>query len=178
MDQTAFKTSHGDAILSALNNMGDNFKLQDVETRACTYRLILKIISRPDIANELEYQHGALASFMTNLMTLAGSERDPTCLHVWFEILRVFLANYQPSEDLAKNVFEQFSGYFPISLKTNPHPSGLTTDDMKEALRKCFSAHYRIAGLTIPFLLKRLNDGDGVRVNIKVSCCAFYFELP
>ncbi|CAI4213713.1 unnamed protein product [Parascedosporium putredinis] len=66
-------------------------------------------------------------------------------------------------------IFAAFSAYFPISLRTSRHPSGITPADLKVALRACFAAHDRVVPHSIPYLIQKLNQGDGVTVDVKLD---------
>jgi DNA repair/transcription protein MET18/MMS19 len=65
-------------------------------------------------------------------------------------------------------VFKAFSNYFPITLRESTTPIGITPEDLKVALRKCFSAHHRLARLAFPYLIQRLDQGDSMKVTVKV----------
>ncbi|KAF3344767.1 hypothetical protein VdG2_06953 [Verticillium dahliae VDG2] len=164
-----FQATDGDKIISSICTLKDDFKLQVSETRSVIYDLINVLISRPDVSNDLQYRYGSTSGFMTDLLQLCRNERDPKCLITWFGILKTFLADYSAANELAEEVFNVFSAYFPISLRTSQHPSGITADDLKLALRGCFAAHYRLASLTIPYLVGRLDSGDSVTVNVKLD---------
>jgi DNA repair/transcription protein MET18/MMS19 len=90
----------------------------------------------------------------------------------WFSVLRLFLTEFSPSEEVTAEIFSTFSAYFPVSLRSSNHPSGITADDLKLALRQCFAAHYRVAKHSFPFLIQKLDQGEGVSVNVKV-CSQF-----
>ncbi|EEY20010.1 conserved hypothetical protein [Verticillium alfalfae VaMs.102] len=164
-----FQATDGDKIISSICTLKDDFKLQVSETRSVIYDLINVLISRPDVSNDLQYRYGSTSGFMTDLLQLCRNERDPKCLLTWFGILKTFLADYSAANELVEEVFNVFSAYFPISLRTSQHPSGITADDLKLALRGCFAAHYRLASLTIPYLVGRLDSGDSVTVNVKLD---------
>ncbi|KAM0330038.1 hypothetical protein ACHAQA_004209 [Verticillium albo-atrum] len=164
-----FQATDGDKIISSICTLKDDFKLQLSETRSVIYDLITRLINRPDVANDLQYRHGSTAGFMTDLLQLCRNERDPKCLLTWFGILKTFIADFSPATELVEEIFNVFSAYFPISLRTSQHPSGITADDLKLALRGCFSAHYRLASLTIPYLVGRLDSGDSITVNVKLD---------
>ncbi|OLN81119.1 MMS19 nucleotide excision repair protein-like protein [Colletotrichum chlorophyti] len=165
----AFQVSKANDIIQSVCSLGDDFKNQVSETRFAVYELIDHLISSQDIANELQYQHGATAGFITDLLHLCRNERDPRCLMTWFKILKTFLSEYSPASEVVDEIFNIFSAYFPISLRTSQHPSGITADDLKLALRDCFSAHYRVASKAIPSLLGRLDQPDSITVTVKVD---------
>ncbi|KAK1982427.1 Dos2-interacting transcription regulator of RNA-Pol-II-domain-containing protein [Colletotrichum cereale] len=165
----AFQPQKGNDIIKSVCSLQDDFKAQVADTRAAVYELLSYLITNPDVANDLQYQHGTTAGFITDLLQLCRNERDPRCLMTWFNILKVFLSEYSPAPEVVDEIFSIFSAYFPISLRTSQHPSGITAEDLKLALRACFSAHHRVAGKAIPYLLGRLDQPDSVTVNVKVD---------
>ncbi|OHE93582.1 hypothetical protein CORC01_11081 [Colletotrichum orchidophilum] len=173
LDRTAgmktFQPQKGNDIIQSVCSLGDDFKVQVAETRATVYELLDHLLTNPDVANNLQYQHGTTSGFITDLLQLCRNERDPKCLMTWFKILKVFLSDYSPAPEVVDEIFSIFSAYFPISLRTSQHPSGITADDLKLGLRACFSAHHRVAGKAIPYLLGRLDQPDSVSVNVKVD---------
>ncbi|KXH67902.1 hypothetical protein CSAL01_05264 [Colletotrichum salicis] len=173
LDRTAsmktFQPQKGNDIIQSVCSLGDDFKSQVAETRGTVYELLDHLITNPDVANDLQYQHGTTSGFITDLLQLCRNERDPKCLMTWFKILKVFLSDFSPAQEVVDEIFSIFSAYFPISLRTSQHPSGITADDLKLALRACFSAHHRVASKAIPYLLGRLDQPDSVSVNVKVD---------
>ncbi|KAI0846886.1 Dos2-interacting transcription regulator of RNA-Pol-II-domain-containing protein [Daldinia vernicosa] len=180
----SFQPTLGDDIISSICKLGDDFKLQTPVTRLELYELFLGLLQDPAVANDLEYRHGNTCGFITSLLDLCRNERDPLNLMKWFEILKIFLQNFSPSEEITLEVFKTFSAYFPISLRSSATPSGITADDLKGAVRSCFAAHYRVANHTIPYLINKLDQGDAVTVAVKVDilqtldACLVQYEHP
>ncbi|XXG98674.1 hypothetical protein Hte_005003 [Hypoxylon texense] len=179
-----FEPTLGDDIITSICKLGEDFKLQTPVTRLELYELFLRLLQDPTVANDLEYRHGNTCGFMTNLLDLCKNERDPQNLMKWFEILKIFLQNFSPSEDVTTEVFKTFSAYFPISLRASATPAGITADDLKSAVRSCFAAHYRVASHSIPYLINKLDQGDAVTVAVKVDilqtldACLLQYEHP
>ncbi|RYO79040.1 hypothetical protein DL766_009474 [Monosporascus sp. MC13-8B] len=164
-----FKPPMGNHIIEGICKLGDDFKLQAPATRLEIYQLVLGLLQDPSISNDLEYRHGSTCGFMTGLLDLCRNERDPNNLMKWFDALKTFLQTFSPSTEVISEVFKTFSAYFPISLRASATPSGITADDLKGAVRACFSAHHRLAGQAIPFLIEKLDQGDAVTVAVKVD---------
>ncbi|RYP56919.1 hypothetical protein DL769_009826 [Monosporascus sp. CRB-8-3] len=164
-----FKPPMGNDIIEGVCKLGDDFKLQTPATRLEIYQLVLGLLQDPSVANDLEYRHGSTCGFMTGLLDLCRNERDPNNLIKWFGTLKTFLQTFSPSPEVTSEVFKTFSAYFPISLRASATPSGITADDLKGAVRACFSAHHRLAGQAIPFLIGKLDQGDAVTVTVKVD---------
>ncbi|KAI0111584.1 Dos2-interacting transcription regulator of RNA-Pol-II-domain-containing protein [Daldinia grandis] len=179
-----FQPTLGDDIIANVCKLGDDFKLQTPVTRLELYELFLELLQDPAVANDLEYRHGSTCGFITSLLDLCRNERDPLNLLKWFEILKIFLQNFSPSEDITLEVFKTFSAYFPISLRSSATPSGITADDLKGAVRSCFAAHHRVANHAIPYLINKLDQGDAVTVAVKVDilqtldACLVQYERP
>ncbi|KAI0136377.1 Dos2-interacting transcription regulator of RNA-Pol-II-domain-containing protein [Xylariales sp. AK1849] len=164
-----FKPSSGNDIIMNIIKLGEDFKRQTPATRLEIYELILALLLDPLVANDLSYQHGNTCGFMTALVDLCKNERDPQNLIKWFQIQRLFLQNFAPTDEVTVEVFKAFSGYFPITLRASATPSGITVEDLKRAVRSCFAAHYRIANLAVPFLINKLDQGEAVSVSVKVD---------
>ncbi|KAK9418111.1 putative Dos2-interacting transcription regulator of RNA-Pol-II-domain-containing protein [Seiridium unicorne] len=182
---TAFQPTKGNDIINSITKLGsDDFKRQTPATRLEIYHLIRRLLLDPIVANDLAYQHGNTSGFMVSLLDLCKNERDPQNLVMWFEIMKLFLQNFDPADQVVDEVFKSYSAYFPITLRASATPSGITVDDLKRSLRSCFSAHHRVARLAIPFLLNKLDQGEAVTVSVKVdilqtleACLAQYGDV-
>ncbi|EHK17051.1 uncharacterized protein TRIVIDRAFT_183390 [Trichoderma virens Gv29-8] len=162
----AFQSQSGYDIIGKVCGMKEDFQRQTAKTRLAVYELLRTLIVTPEIASNLQQRDGPSSTFMTNLLELCRNERDPDCLIVWFDILRIFLQQYEPSQEVLEAVFAAFKAYYPITLPRLSQ-SGITPEDLKSQLRKCFSSTYRLASLSLPFLIGKLDQGDGVTVNVK-----------
>lgn len=163
----AFSPQSGNEIIEKLCALKDDFPRQISKTRLEIYVLLRSLITDPAVASDLQYRHGAPAGFMNDLLQLCRNERDPDCLMVWFDTFRYFLTEYTASQEMLDQIFETFKAYFPITLPRTS-PSGITPEDLKLGLRKCFSSNYKLAQSAYPFLIGRLDQGEGVTVNVKV----------
>lgn len=168
---TSMKTFHprnGKDIIQKVCNLKDDFPRQLSETRLAVYELVQTLMVNPDVAKDLRKHDGENAAFMKDLLQLCASERDPDCLIVWFDVLRRYSSEYSPSKDTLEGVYNAFKAYFPITLPRTAQ-SGVTPEELKLQLRKCFSSTDRLASLALPFLIGKLDQGDGVTVNVKVG---------
>lgn len=164
-----FKPNMGIKILEDVCKIKEDFRLQTAATRLEVYELFLDLIQDPAVSSELKHKYGSACGFAVDLIQVCQSERDPRNLMIWFKILRLLLVDYDPSPEVTEELFKVFSAYFPISLRSSATPIGITADDLKEAVRSCFSAHHRVATQAFPFLLQKLDQGDAVTVAVKVG---------
>ncbi|KAG5952741.1 hypothetical protein E4U53_000011 [Claviceps sorghi] len=164
----SFRPKSGKDIIRKVCNLEDDFPRQLSKTRLAIYELVRTLMLNADVANDLKNQDGEDAAFMKDLLRLCGSERDPDCLIVWFDILREFSTGYLPSKETLEGVYNAFKAYFPITLPRTAQ-SGVTPEELKLQLRKCFSSTDHLASLSLPFLIGKLDQGDGVTVNVKVD---------
>jgi DNA repair/transcription protein MET18/MMS19 len=164
-----FKPEMGVKIIEDVSKMKDDFRLQTAATRLEVYQLLLSLIQNSAVAGELQHKYGASSGFILELLHLCQNERDPKNLIIWFKIVKILLSEYSPSPEVTDEIFKVFSNYFPITIRESTSPIGVTPEDLKGALRECFSAHHRLARLAFPYLLQRLDQGDSMKVTVKVS---------
>lgn len=162
-----FQPASGYEIIEKVCAMKEDFQRQTSKTRLAVYELLRSLLAAPEVASNLKQKDGASCSYLLNLLELCRNERDPDCLIVWFDILRNFLQQYDPSDEVVEKVFAAFKAYYPITLPRLSQ-SGITPEDLKSQLRKCFSSTHRLASHSFPFLVGKLDQGDGVTVNVKV----------
>ncbi|KAF2964661.1 hypothetical protein GQX73_g8911 [Xylaria multiplex] len=178
-----FQPSLGSEIIKSVCKLEGDFKLQAPTTRLEIYHLFWSILEIFTKAYDLEYWQSNTNGFILDLLDLCRNERDPENLMMWFATLKVILQDFNPSTDITSEIFKTFSAYFPISLRPSATPSSVTTDDLKVALRSCFSAHHRVASLAIPFLVDKLDKVDqtvAVKVDILLTldACLVKYEHP
>ncbi|KAL1839835.1 hypothetical protein VTJ49DRAFT_1066 [Mycothermus thermophilus] len=179
-----FKPDMGIKVLEDVCKIKEDFRLQTAATRLELYELFLSLVQDPAVASELKHKYGAACGFVVDLLQLCHSERDPRNLMVWFKTLALLASDFDPSPEVTEEIFKTFSAYFPISLRSSATPIGITAEDLKEAVRACFSAHQRLANHAFPFLLQKLDQGDAVSVPVKVDilktikACIDNYENP
>ena len=164
----SFQPTSANDIIAKVCALKDDFPRQVAKTRLAVFELLRALITNPTAASDLQYKHGASAGFMADLLQLCKNERDPNCLMVWFDILSFFLKEYDCSKEMMEEVYNTFKAYFPITLP-RASTSGLTPEELKLQLRKCFIANSALAEWTFPFLIGKLDQGEGVTVNVKVD---------
>lgn len=167
VEMKSFQRQWGNDIIQKICALKDDFPRQVPKTRIVIYKLVRSLMTTPEVASDLQHRHGSSAGFMVDLLQLCRSERDPDCLMVWFDILRIFLVEYSPSKEVIEETYGVFKLYFPIALP-RASQTGVTPEELKLQLRKCFSSNYQLADHAFPFLLGKLDQGDGVTVNVKV----------
>ena len=180
----AFSPSMGVKMVEDVSKLKEDFRLQTAPTRYEIYELFLSLLQDQSVSSELQHKYGTSQGFIVDLLQLCQHERDPKNLIVWFKILPVLLADYSLSQEITEEVFKAFSAYFPISIRSSTTSVGITAEDLKEAVRNCFSAHQRVAPLAFPFLMQKLDQGDAVTVAVKVDilrtikACIERYENP
>lgn len=178
----SFQPSIGHEIIQKVCTLKDDFSRQIAKTRLAVYELLRSLISNKDVAANIKRRDDATA-FMIELIELCRSERDPDCLLVWFDILYTYMLQYSVEKDILEHVYGSFKAYFPITLPRTAQ-SKVTPEELKSQLRKCFSAHHALADSAIPFLVGKLDQGEGVTVNVKVDvlrtlkACLEQYEDP
>jgi DNA repair/transcription protein MET18/MMS19 len=168
VDMKSFQAQSGNDIIQQVCALKDDFPRQLPSTRLTVYTMLRKVLSHPDVAKDLQRRHGEASTFMRDLVQLCRSERDPDCLMVWFDTLRIFLVRYSASEEVLEEVYGCFKTYFPITLPRTSQ-SGVTPEELKQQLRHCFSASSLLAKHVFPFLLGKVDQGDAITVNVKVN---------
>ncbi|KAK1758222.1 MMS19 nucleotide excision repair protein [Echria macrotheca] len=180
----AFKPSLGVKMVEDLLKLKEDFRLQTAATRLEIYKLLSTLLHDESVSSELQHKYGASCGFVVDLLQLCQHERDPRNLMVWFKIQADLLRDYSPSPEVTEEIFKAFSAYFPISLRSSATPIGITAQDLKLAVRQCFSAHHRLASHAFSFLLQKLDQGDAVTVAVKVDilqtieACITNYENP
>ena len=164
----SFQPTSADDIIQKVCALKDDFPRQLSKTRLAVFELLRSLITSPAVASDLQYKHGAPSGFMNDLLQLCRNERDPNCLIVWFDILSFFLKEYSPSQEMMEEVYGTFKAYFPITLPRTSQ-SGITPEELKLQLRQCFTSNQTLAPQVFPFLLGKLDQGEGVTVNVKVD---------
>ncbi|RDA83433.1 hypothetical protein CP532_4411 [Ophiocordyceps camponoti-leonardi (nom. inval.)] len=163
----SFQPSSGRSIIQMVCALNDDFPRQTAKTRLVVYNLLRSLITDSAVARDLQSNEDG-GSFMSRLIRLCQNERDPECLMVWLDTLRFVAAEYSPSQEILDDIYGAFKAYFPITLPRGSQ-SGLTPEELKLQLRRCFSSNGRLAPHTVPFLLEKLDQGDGVIVNVKID---------
>ncbi|KAK3330424.1 Dos2-interacting transcription regulator of RNA-Pol-II-domain-containing protein [Apodospora peruviana] len=164
-----FKPDMGVKMVDDVCKIKEDFRLQTASTRFEIYELFLSLLQDESVNSELQHKYGSSQGFVVDLLQICQAERDPKNLMVWFKILAGILANYSPSTEVTEEIFKAFSVYFPISVRASAAPTGITAEDLKGAVRSCFSAHQRLAPIAFPFLIQKLDQGDAITVAVKVD---------
>ncbi|TFY54747.1 hypothetical protein EVG20_g9585, partial [Dentipellis fragilis] len=97
--------------------------------------------------------------FISGYVNLADGEKDPRNLLVGFAISCVILVEFDVKSKI-EDMFNITFCYFPITFKPPPDdPYGVTSDDLKTALRNCLASTPLFGNLAIPLFLEKLNAG-------------------
>ncbi|TFK51878.1 ARM repeat-containing protein [Heliocybe sulcata] len=116
------------------------------------------------IDNLLSKHRDALKNIQTQFVpayiALVNGEKDPRNLVLCFAIDRVLLLEFNVKNHI-EDLFNITFCYFPITFRPPPgDPYGITTDDLKKALRSCLSATPDFGTLGIPLFLEKLTAGS------------------
>ncbi|EHA53624.1 hypothetical protein MCOR27_001727 [Pyricularia oryzae] len=180
----AFKPEMGDNIIQSIVSMRDDFRLQTPQTRLEIYKFIQSLLENEAVSSQLQHVYGTSGGFAIDLLQLCGHERDPNCLLQWFKSIRSLVQLFDFSADVHDEIFKTFSAYFPISLRSTATPSGVTVDDLKSSIRSCFASSHKLARLSFPFLLQKLDQGDAITIPVKTDIlrtlkeCLDQYALP
>lgn len=156
-------------VLDGLGKVGDYFREQPASTRLEVYRLLQTVLSSDTIKAGLKSQSSEPGAFMAGILETCRNERDPACLMVWFGVLQTYITSCVPAVLYIEQAFSVFSSYFPISVRASQTPEGIKGEDLKEALRGCFAAQDDVARLAIPFLVGKMDQGEGLSLSVRVS---------
>lgn len=100
--------------------------------------------------------------FLKGYVDLAEGEKDPRNLMYLFTMDRVILIEWELDAELAEAFYDITYCYFPITFKPPPDdPYGITTDNLKTALRRCLTANPSLAPHAMPLLLEKLAASGG-----------------
>ncbi|KAI0339641.1 ARM repeat-containing protein [Trametopsis cervina] len=102
------------------------------------------------------------SEFVSGYIALADGEKDPRNLLLAFAIARVLLIEFNTSRHI-EDLFNITFCYFPITFRPPPDdPYGITTEDLKKALRNCLNATPAFGPMAIPLFLEKLTAGSPV----------------
>lgn len=168
IDMKSFQPSSAVDIIEKLCSLKDDFPRQVASTRLGVYKLLKSLITSSEVQRDLVKRQSPSFEFMAQLIELCRNERDPDCLMVWFDIQTTFLTQFNPTPELLEEVYGAFKAYYPITLPRTAK-STITPEELKSRLRACFSCNSNLAKHTFPFLVGKLDQGDGVTVNVKID---------
>lgn len=98
--------------------------------------------------------------FLSGYIALADGEKDPRNLMIAFAIARVLALEFDISNKF-EDLFNVIFCYFPITFRAPANdPYGITSEDLRNALRSCISASPLFGNLAIPLFLDKVNAGS------------------
>ncbi|PPQ72316.1 hypothetical protein CVT26_007273, partial [Gymnopilus dilepis] len=133
---------------------------RDVRMKSIVQDVRFKVFSIID--SLMAYHRDVLKSmgktFLDGYVGLAEGEKDPRNLIVAFAIARVILIEFDIHEH---SMFNILFCYFPITFRPPPNDRyGITTDDLRIALRNCLNATPAFGPLAIPVFLEKISAGS------------------
>ncbi|KAI9097045.1 Dos2-interacting transcription regulator of RNA-Pol-II-domain-containing protein [Phlyctochytrium arcticum] len=101
------------------------------------------------------------SDFVSGFVQAMDGEKDPRNLLLAFRIIKTIVQNLEFAQ-LAEDVFSVVFCYFPITFRPPPDDVyGITSDDLKAALRDCISATPLFATYAMPLLMEKLASVSG-----------------
>ncbi|KAL5531709.1 hypothetical protein ACEPAG_4586 [Sanghuangporus baumii] len=121
--------------------------------------LVFKILDTL-VAGHRSALQGMGDEFLSGYTTLVDGEKDPRNLLLAFSIDRVICIEFDISRHI-EAMFNIIFCYFPITFKPPADdPYGITSDDLKTALRSCMSASPLFGELAVTLFLDKLLGGS------------------
>ncbi|ORX84015.1 ARM repeat-containing protein [Anaeromyces robustus] len=96
--------------------------------------------------------------FVPGFVQAVESEKDPRNIMVIFKIIKIIVdeLNYKP---YVEDIFELIFCYFPITFKAPPgNVIKITSEDLKDALKKCLISAPEFSKFAIPQLIEKLTS--------------------
>ncbi|KAK2463614.1 hypothetical protein APHAL10511_004365 [Amanita phalloides] len=133
-----------------------------IDTLVARHRAVLKAMNK---------------EFLDGYIFLAEGEKDPRNLLVAFAIARVILIEFDISRHI-ESLFNITFCYFPITFRPPPNdPYGISTDQLRAALRGCLNATPSFGALAIPLFLEKLLAGSPVTKRDTLQALALSFPV-
>lgn len=153
-DLPTFSSSDATSVVQAL------FAHVKMKSLVQSVRFFVFVIFDTMIAKHRDALNAMGKAFVAGYISLAEGEKDPRNLLVAFAIARVILIEFDIS-DHTESLFNITFCYFPITFRPPPDdPYGITTDDLRLALRSCLAATPSFGPLAIPVFLEKLAAGS------------------
>ncbi|KAJ1022545.1 hypothetical protein NDA16_003534 [Ustilago loliicola] len=100
--------------------------------------------------------------FLQGYVKMVAGEKDPRNLMVLFGVDKVLLTEWIMDRQMTEKFVDITFCYFPITFRPPPDdPYGITSDDLKIALRAAICASPAMAPLGYPLLLEKLSAAGG-----------------
>ena len=117
--------------------------------------------------------------FISTYIHLTTGEKDPRNLMLSFEIAAIILKHFN-IQKYSDDLFDVTFCYFPITFEPPKNdPYGITSDDLRKALRECISANGTFAKDSLPGLLEKLTSSS-IKVKndtlVTISQCVQNYE--
>ncbi|CEP09013.1 hypothetical protein [Parasitella parasitica] len=95
-------------------------------------------------------------NFIGGFINCMDGEKDPRNLMVAFELVRAIIDRFDISRHI-EDLFDVVFCYFPISfIAPTNDPFGITTQDLKDSLRRCLASTPYFAYYATPLLIEKL----------------------
>ncbi|THU86243.1 ARM repeat-containing protein [Dendrothele bispora CBS 962.96] len=154
---TALPSFTEEDVLDTVNAI---FKHVRMKALAQNNRFLVFTIIDTLMARHRDVMKNMNDSFISQYVVLAEGEKDPRNLLVAFAIARVVLIEFDIA-DFVESLHDIVFCYFPIMFRPPPNdPYGITTEELRLALRRCLCATPLFGPLTLPGFLEKLIAGS------------------
>jgi DNA repair/transcription protein MET18/MMS19 len=133
-----------------------SFREQLPATRLAVFKLLDFLVET--YATTITRDMGSEA-FVQGLVDLAEFEKDPRCLQILFETYADISRNWTLKPGSYKAMWDSFSRYFPITLKTTD-PSIPGREELQSLLISCFASNDAYAAQVFPYLFDGLDTTE------------------
>lgn len=116
------------------------------------------LVMHPRVCEEMGLE------FLSGYIQAIDGEKDPRNLLLIFKITQMVISRLN-IEDVAEELFEVTSCYFPITFRPPPDdPYGITAEDLKIELRKCMTGSSLFSELGMELIMEKISSSsDGAR---------------
>ncbi|KAJ3034783.1 mms19 nucleotide excision repair [Rhizophlyctis rosea] len=118
------------------------------------------------------------SDFVSGYIQAMDGEKDPRNLLLAFGIVKMIVENLD-YEKYCEELFEVAFCYFPITFRPPPDDvNGITTEELKLALRACVCATPKFAPFAMPILIEKLSSSSGTAkrdaMDTLAACASVY----
>ncbi|KAG2202901.1 hypothetical protein INT47_008933, partial [Mucor saturninus] len=146
-------------VIQICNALFSNIKVKKLPQQS-RYK-ILSILGKALEKYSSEIQRSKI-NFIGGFINCMDGEKDPRNLMLAFELVRSIIDRFDISRHI-EDLFDVVFCYFPISFAAPPanDPLSITTEDLKDSLRRCLASTPYFAYYATPLLIEKLMTTTG-----------------